>query len=347
MNLFAQEARPPWPWQEAAWRRLCEQKQSGVLAHAYLLFGDRGTGRLDFLWEFAAFLLCGNPSADRACGQCRSCRAGGADHHPDLLRILPEEGKKDIGVEQIRELTDFLNLNSFSGQGRIALIPQAERLTLAASNALLKTLEEPAANARLLLAGYSANSLLPTIRSRCQLLRLPAPDFATALGWLRENLADRAGAKEDTSEDRLRELLQAYGNRPQELAAAVRAGQATGFVAVRKLLLALSQSRMGIVQAAREAAKIGDAAVFEHLDRISTTLTQGMLRGELRGGENTALCEALPGADQTERLRRLIAFQKQVAAVRKLLAGPGNPNPQLLLENIFRLWREPDTRRWR
>ena len=180
-----------------------------------------------------------------------------------------------------------------------------------------------------------------------KLLRLPAPDFATALGWLRENLADRAGAKEDTSEDRLRELLQAYGNRPQELAAAVRAGQATGFVAVRSCCWRFRNRAWVLCRRPGRPRKSAMRPYFEHLDRISTTLTQGMLRGELRGGENTALCEALPGADQTERLRRLIAFQKQVAAVRKLLAGPGNPNPQLLLENIFRLWREPDTRRWR
>ncbi len=333
-TLFADAARPPWPWQETAWRRLSEQKRSGALAHAYLFFGDRGTGRMDFAREFADFLLCAEPAAERACRRCRSCRAGGADHHPDLLAVLPEEGKKDIGIGQIRELTEFLGLDSFSQQGRVAIIPQAERLTLAASNALLKTLEEPADKAVLLLAGFSPGSLLPTIRSRCQLLGLPGPDAETAVAWLREQLAPG----EYGSDEQLRTLLEAYGNRPLQLAQAARAGQTSDFIVLRQMLLDLLEGRAGMLQAAKEAAKIGESAVFEHLARISTILIRGLAGGALAGAENRALAQALPGRDEAERLRMLLAFHQQVTVARKLLAGPGNPNPQLLLESIFRLW---------
>ncbi|MDE0509154.1 MAG: hypothetical protein OXI17_11025 [Gammaproteobacteria bacterium] len=335
MSLFEQTSRPPWPWQEAVWRRLHEQEQSGAMAHAYLFIGDRGTGRTDFVREFANFLLCDDPESGRACYRCRSCRAGGADHHPDLLSILPEEGKKDIGVGQIRELTEFLSLNSFSGSGRVAIIPQAEALTLSASNALLKTLEEPATGATLLLTAYSPGSLLPTIRSRCQLLGLPGPDFDTAIAWLRERLPD----SHSISDERLRELLEAYGNRPLELTPALGAGQAPGFIALRKMLLDLLEGKISILRAAAEAAKIGESEVFEHLSRVSTILIRGLVNGDVRGAETRALAAALP---ESGELGVLLEFHRQVTRARKLLAGPGNPNPQLLLESTFRLWVKAD-----
>jgi len=337
MSLFEQTSRPPWPWQEAVWRRLHEQKQSGALAHAYLFIGDGGTGRTEFVREFTNFLLCNDPDAGRACYRCRSCRAGGADHHPDLLLILPEEGKKDIGVGQIRELTEFLSLNSFSGAGRVAIIPQAEALTLSASNALLKTLEEPAAGATLLLTACSPGSLLPTIRSRCQLLGLPGPDIDTATAWLRERLPD----SHSVSDERLRELLEAYGNRPLELAPALSAGQAPGFIALRKMLLDLLEGRISILRAAGEAAKIGESEVFEHLSRVSTILIRGLVNGDVRGAENRALAAALPASGE---LGFLLEFHRQVTRARTLLAGPGNPNPQLLLESIFRSWSGQEPR---
>ena len=332
MSLLDNAARPPWPWQEAAWRRLHEQKQSGALAHAYLFIGDRGAGRTEFAREFTNFLLCDDPNADRACYRCRSCRAGGADHHPDLLMISPEEGKKDIGVGQIRELTEFLSLNSFSGSGRVAIIPQAESLTLSASNALLKTLEEPAPDATLLLTAYSPGSLLPTIRSRCQLLGLPGPDPDAAIAWVRERMPDSHSA----TDEQLRELLEAYGNRPLELAPALNSGQAPDFITLRKMLLDLLDGRISIVKAAVQAAKIGDSEVFEHLSRVSTILIRGLVNEDVRGAENRALAQALP---KTGGLDFLLEFHRQVTIARKLLAGPGNPNPQLLLESIFRLWR--------
>ena len=334
MNLINDATRPPWPWQEQIWRRLCRQQQSGVLAHAYLFCGDKGTGRTGFAREFANFLLCESPVAERACYQCRSCLAGGAEHHPDLLLAQPPEGRKDIGVDQIRELAEFLSRSSFSGQGRVALILQAERLTLSASNALLKTLEEPATSAYLLLAGISPGSLLPTIRSRCQLLPLPGPDADIAAAWLRQRLS---GSEFDSSE-RMLELLEMFGNRPLALEQGLRSGQVSEFVSLRQLLLDLLEGRIGAQHAAKVAAKAGESAVFEHLARISTILIRGLVNGEWRGTENRQLAEALTEADSAASLGALLEFQRQVTKVRQQLSGPGNPNPQLLLESTFRSW---------
>ena len=376
MTLALTKDRPPWPWQEQTWQRLCRQREQGALAHAYLFCGDQGIGRVDFIREFADLLLCPSPENHRACRQCRSCRAGGAEHHPDLLIVEPEEDKKDIGIGQIRELAEFMTRSGFSGLARVAAIPRAERLTLAAANALLKTLEEPAARACLLLAAISPGSVLPTIRSRCQILSMPTPDPATAAEWLREQAANRQISSESLSgstlEELLEDLLEFLGNRPVAVLAELESGKPSGFATMRLLLLALLSGKASVQQAAAEAVKIGDvssrtgnvrsrtgslqsrtgnpgsrtgsSAVFEHLDRISTILIRGMVTGAWQNQANQALAEALPGADHAANLAVLVEFQRQVAEARKLAAGPGNPNLQMLFEGIFLCWRRQQPR---
>lgn len=333
MSLPAAADRPPWPWQEAVWRRLCRQQN---LAHAYLFCGESGAGSAGFLHEFANLLLCEKPLDQRACRQCRSCRAGGAEHHPDLLQVAPEEGKKDIGIGQIRELTEFLSRSGFSGLARITIIPRAERLTLAAANALLKTLEEPADRTFLLLAAVSPGRLLPTIRSRCQILPLPGPDPAGAADWLRQQ-ADRQ--QSHLSEAALGELLEACGHRPLEALDALRSGRQEGLAAMRRCLHGLLSGETGIHKMVTDAGKIGEAAVFEQLSIISTIVIRGLIEDAWQNPENHSLAEALPGKDRAARLAALLEFHRQVTEARKLLAGPGNPNPQLLLESVLLCWQ--------
>jgi len=329
-------ARTALPWQENTWWRLCRQREEGVLAHAYLFCGDRGIGRMVFIREFADLLLCENPRDNRACRQCRSCRAGGAEHHPDQLILAPEEDRKDIGVGQVRELTEFISRSGYSGLARVAIIPRAEKLTLAAANALLKTLEEPPERACLLLAAVSPGSLLPTIRSRCQILPMTSPDPRTARNWLR---GQPGGESNRTPDDLLEDVLESVGNRPLEALAALKSDQPAGFSACRKLLLDLLSGAISAQQAATAAGKIGDAAIFEQLDRISTILIRGLVTGTWRNAANRELAQALPANGASGKLAALLAFHQQVAMARKLLAGPGNPNPQLLIESIFLRWR--------
>ncbi len=336
MSLLDAGDRPPWPWQEAAWRRLCRQRQQQSLAHAYLFCGDSGTGSAGFIHEFANLLLCESPMDQRACRQCRSCRAGGAEHHPDLLQVAPEEGKKDIGIGQIRELTEFLSRSGFSGLARIAMIPQAERLTLAAANALLKTLEEPADRTFLLLAAVSPGRLLPTIRSRCQILPLPGPDPASAADWLRQQVGRQQA---QLSGKALHELLEACGNRPLEALAALRSGKQEGLAAMRRCLHGLLSGETGIHKVVTDVGKIGEAAVFEQLSIISTIVIRGLIEDAWQNPENRSLAEALSGEDRAARLAALLEFHRQVTEARKLLAGPGNPNPQLLLESVLLCWQ--------
>jgi DNA polymerase III subunit delta' len=192
------------PWNEPLFEAL--KARSDRFPHALLIHGARGTGKLALAERVAQFLLCEDP-ARRPCGRCDGCRWFVAGSHPDFRRLEPEALAKDppaepeegadvpakrakpsieIKIEQVRDLAGFLNLRSHRGALRVALVHPAENMTPSASNALLKGLEEPSADAVFLLVSHRPAQLLPTIRSRCVALPVPVPSQPAALKWLAE-----------------------------------------------------------------------------------------------------------------------------------------------------------------
>ncbi len=149
------------------------------VAHAYLFDGPDGIGKKQVAQIFARIILCENSSA---CGHCNACANTAAGSHPDFHAVQAEGDS--IKIEQIRALQAQLVLRSFSGRGKICLIDDAELMTREAANALLKTLEEPAAGTFIILISSHPEVLLPTILSRCQKIsfsRLPAQELARHL----------------------------------------------------------------------------------------------------------------------------------------------------------------------
>lgn len=149
------------------------------LAHAYLFDGPTGIGKKLVAQALACSFLC---ETGCGCGSCPSCTQLAAGSHPDFHLLQPDGDT--IKIDQIRILQPQLALHSFAGRGKVCLIDSAELMTREAANALLKTLEEPTAETLIILISSRPESLLETIRSRCQRLRftrLPRQTLARQL----------------------------------------------------------------------------------------------------------------------------------------------------------------------
>ncbi|HET6493290.1 MAG TPA: DNA polymerase III subunit delta' [Burkholderiales bacterium] len=181
------------PWNRPALERLTNIR----LPHALLIHGPQGVGKLSLAQNLAQSLLCESPTGGMACERCPACGWFESSSHPDF-RLLepgnlaeseneeqgPNKGSARILIEQIRGLTDFINLSSHRGGRKVILIQPAEALNANAANALLKNLEEPPADTYFLLVAHRIHFLLPTIRSRCQQIALTAPEPEAAIEWL-------------------------------------------------------------------------------------------------------------------------------------------------------------------
>jgi DNA polymerase-3 subunit delta' len=156
----------------------------GKMRHAYLFAGPRGVGRRTLAVKIAQVVNCTQPPAPgEACGACRNCVRIDKMEHPDLAIVQAEQEGGVLKVDQVRELQRSLALHPYEARYRVALLLRFEEAHPSAMNALLKTLEEPGPQVLLLLTAESAESLLPTIVSRCEVLRLrPLPLEQTSRG---------------------------------------------------------------------------------------------------------------------------------------------------------------------
>lgn len=173
-----------YPWQVNNWNTLVASHKNNRLPHGLLFHGARGTGKNDFAVEFAHWLLCEQPLAEKACGECKSCLLIKAASNPDFIILSPEEAGKAIKVDQVRGLIEKISLTSHGQNQRVIIITPADALNANASNSLLKTLEEPPANTILILVSDTPSKLMATIRSRTQMIRFDMPSQAQSLAWL-------------------------------------------------------------------------------------------------------------------------------------------------------------------
>lgn len=141
------------------------------VSHAYILNGERGSGKKMLATLFATTLLCEKHGPD-PCNTCHSCHRAESGSHPDIIRVTHEK-PNTISVDDIRtQINEDIQIKPYQGPYKIYIIPEADLMTVQAQNALLKTIEEPPAYAVIFLLTENAEALLPTIQSRCVMLKL-------------------------------------------------------------------------------------------------------------------------------------------------------------------------------
>ncbi len=158
---------------------------NNTLAHAYLFSGDVGIGKKLTALALAAAVNCQNRGPQGGCGACPSCRKTASGGHPDIHLLVPDG--EEIKIDQIRQIQEDLALRPFEGAKKTLIVDFAESMNRPSSNAFLKTLEEPPGDALIILITSMPQSLLPTIRSRCQEIRFqPLPRRTMAQFLVRE-----------------------------------------------------------------------------------------------------------------------------------------------------------------
>jgi DNA polymerase-3 subunit delta' len=152
---------------------LAENVALGHERHAYLFTGPSGIGRRTLALRFAQSLNCQTPSVPgQPCRTCSNCMRIEQMLHPDLIVVMAENEGETLKIDQVRELQHTLSLAPYEARYRIALILRFEEANSSSANAMLKTLEEPPDHVVIILTAKSAENLLPTIVSRCEVLRL-------------------------------------------------------------------------------------------------------------------------------------------------------------------------------
>ena len=159
----------------------------GKVSHAYILSGEKGSGKKLLANTFAMALQCEKKGVD-PCQECRSCKKAMSRNHPDIIYTTHEK-PNSIGIEDIRtQLIEDVMIKPYCSSYKIYIIDEAEKLTLQAQNALLKTIEEPPAYAVILLLTSNMETFLPTITSRCVKLNLRPVQESMVKDYLMEKM---------------------------------------------------------------------------------------------------------------------------------------------------------------
>jgi DNA polymerase-3 subunit delta' len=323
----------PLPWHRATLAQLLADRER--LPHAVLVQGREGIGKLDFARALAAGALCEAPRGGLACGECPSCHWFSQGNHPDFREIVPEAAQEEeegsaeetakpekakslyIKIEQIRDVTAFIELTTHRAGYRVLLVHPADTMFPNAANALLKTLEEPPPHTIIVLVTSQPARLLPTIRSRCRAVTLDPPTKAEALAWLREQGIEGAES-----------ALATAGGAPL-LAREIASPEES---ALRKKIL--DELSRGVGDVPVFAASIGKDAMGRFLFWMQTWI-HDLVRVRLAGSprHHIEYAKALQSRARAADLDALLALDRELAEARRLASHP--LNPRLVAEHLL------------
>jgi len=318
----------PMPWQLPAWQHLMKAMRADRMPHALLITGPSGVGKRHFAESLVQARLCLRPSEDgTACGECSGCRRFLANTHPDWKSLGIEAKKKNILIDQVRNISAWLNLTASDGHGKHALIEPADRMTVGAANSLLKTLEEPQGDTLLVLISALPGRLSATIRSRCQTVPITRPDRETAMQWLLDKGPTGTAWEE---------ALDLAGGSPLQAIDLVNQGGLERAKSNAAALIAVASGRESLIKTAEQWLK-QDLKELTAWWRIwLEALARHMQAGAAYGG-------AMPGQESAE-LQKLIhridwkALHELILDVHRAERRLDSANPQLLIETLLSRW---------
>ena len=293
--------------QAAALERFRAALARGRLGQAYLLVGPDGVGKRLFARELSKALLCERPPAPLTpCDRCPSCSQVEAGTHPDVFSIRTPDEKHDLPVEEMRAFCDRMAMKPTRGTRKIGIVEDADDFNDASANCFLKTLEEPPVGSMLLLLATSIDRQLPTILSRCQVVRfhpLQPADLRAVL------------AHHDVPADRIDRLTRLVGGSAGQALALnddefwkVRQSLVEGVTAARPSFASLFETW----QHYNENAGKDSAA-----QRLRAALVIRLLVEAARNALRLSLGAEVPGLDATEE-SRLRAFAERFGSDRLL-----------------------------
>ncbi len=323
------------PWHDAPLRELLHRREK--LPHALLLYGRPGIGKVAFARAIAQSLLCESPGHVVACGVCDACGWFNQGNHPDFRELLPEsltedeadadapadldakdkKKSKEIKIEQIRGIADFMTLSTHRDGFRVLLIHPAETLNANAANSLLKTLEEPPPRTLILLVTDQIGRLLATIKSRCQRVLVASPDEASALAWLKaQGIADAQDA------------LSAAGGAPLDAVAFADPDYQTQRKAFVKVLADANADHLATAQSLEKSDLMN---VVTWLQTWVGDVVLARLTGEVRHHHDQKA--AISRIATRVHLPVLFRYESQLRQARRAIHHP--LNARLLLEQLL------------
>ena len=320
MTRAAEAPAPSWLATQTA--ALGAAHEAGRMPHALLIHEAPGTGGEWLAGWAAALVLCQRGKA-APCLECTACRRVAAATHPDVNWLRPQEESRQIRIEQVRELSSELALTSHGGGYKAGIIAPADALNRFAANALLKTLEEPPPRTLLILVASEPSRLPPTVLSRCQRLRIRAPERAESVAWLS---AVRGKADWEAA-------LDTVGEAPMQIVQADPAELASVGADTRSTLDALAAGRTDPVAAAERWTR---SQLPLRLLCFENWLTERIRSGERGGALLTELRAApyLSEAGAFLNIRELFGLIDEVRDLRTTLDVPLNRG--MALEALFR-----------
>jgi len=316
-----------YPWLQASWRRT--RGTPGREPHSLLISGTHGLGKNELARILAQGLLCQSPGeAGEPCNACKSCKLFHAGSHPDFLLTAPEEDSSIIAVDQVRALIDYFSLRPHTSARKVAVLTPAEAMNVNAANSLLKILEEPPADAILVLVSAAPQRLSATIRSRCVHIKVPAPATGEAIDWL-----GTTGIEADAAAD----LLAAANGAPlmaQKL-------NEQGYQQARKMMLddlvALGKGRSDPVACAQRWKQLGASFSLDWLSGLIADLIQlHWIPANQAHLHNPSLRENLESMASTAHPQQLYVLLQKAIESSRLAETP--LDDALLIEDILIGW---------